>query len=212
MPLSDWYELIDVQIFSAQTVINVYHLEKQNPAFQASEIFDAFQDSVVPSLLTVQHQSIVHSEVTVRNLADPLDFFTGVLSPDEGLITGVALTSFTAATIQFNRLRTDMKNGMKRFAAGSEATALTNFWTAGFVVDLTTLGSAVVLPWERLPFPGVEVCKFGIIKRVCTTQPPPTPCPKYRLPETDEELVFYIPLTFVVRDTIRSQVSRKRLV
>lgn len=211
MAFSDWYELLDKQTVAGDAALNVYHVAKSNPAFTAQDVFNAFQDSVLPSIIPAQHTGIDHVSVDVRSLDDPLDFFAGAPAGSSGTRAGVRLTQFSAAAIQFSRLRTDMKNGQKRFSAGIETDASGDTWEPAFLPVLTTLANAIILPWEQLAAPGVEVCRFGILKRVCTVDPPPEPCPSYRLPEDDAELVFYVPVQFVVRPTIRSQVSRKVL-
>lgn len=212
MAFSDLYEVLDRQSKGTSVILNVYHAEKVNPAFKAVDIANAFEDTIIGPQLTVQPDNLVHDKIDVRSLNDPLDFFSLIPSPNVGLIVADELTNFTAATIQFNRLRTDMKNGQKRFLAGSEGQASANVWTAAFITDLTTLGTALVTQWEDATFPGIPVCNFVIIKRICTTSPSPPCVGGYRLPLSTDPLTLYRPVTFIVRDTIRSQVSRKRLV
>lgn len=105
-----------------------------------------------------------------------------------------------------------MKNGQKRWVAGLEADIAVNDWSAGFLASMDTLGTALVGDWERAAIPGVKVCEYVILKRVCTTTPSPPCAGTYRLPENDAELVLYHPISFVSRATVRSQVSRKTLV
>ena len=212
MAFSDWYEIIDTQSTSGQIVLNVYHVQKLSPAFGANDVLSAYIDTVVPQVLAVQPISLSHDSFSARSLSEPTDFAASTISPNIGTLSGVALSTFTAATIQFNRLRTDMKNGQKRWVAGTEAQVVTNIWSAALQAALVTLGQSIISQWEDDSNPGVPVCTFGILKRICTVQPPPVPCPSYRLPESDAELLFYTPSSFNVRDTVRSQVSRKRLV
>lgn len=212
MALADWFEILDKQERGGQSILNVYHVQRSSGSITATDIVTAFVDWVMPLILPIQPSEVAHTSIEVRNLDDPTDFSTGTFSPNVGTIAGSAMTSFTAATIQFNRRRLDMKNGQKRWVAGSEAIAASNSWGATFMTDLDLLGDAIVAPWEKDAAPGVDVCTFGIIKRVCVGSPPPVPCVKYRLPETDGELEFYTPVTFISRESIRSQVSRKKLI
>lgn len=211
MAFSDWYEIKDHQTAIGQPVLNVYHVQRENIGVNAVAISDAFQNIVLGNLLSLQDPSVVHTILEVASLSDPTDFFTVVPSPNLGTRAGDPLAQFNAASIQFNRTRTDMKNGQKRFSAGVEADIAGNEWFAPFMAELTTLADAMIATWFTAAAPAVPICDYGILKRVCTVQPPPSPCPSYRLPEDDAELQFYFPVTSVPRLTIRSQVSRKVL-
>lgn len=103
-----------------------------------------------------------------------------------------------------------MKNGQKRWQVGVETDGDGNNWVPPFLTTLETIRDPMLARWFTDALPAVGVCDYGIIQRVCTVQPPPTPCPSYRLPETDLELQFFIPTTAIIRSVVRSQVSRKR--
>lgn len=105
-----------------------------------------------------------------------------------------------------------MKNGQKRWVAGSETEMSGNDWITGFLVDLDVLAQAVIANWIDDAAPGVPVANFCIVQRVCKTAPSPPCVGGYRLPEDQEEYISYFPTSYIVRDTIRSQVSRKRLI
>ena len=212
MAFSDLYEIKDFQDVSQQNILNIYHAAKLNPAFDAADVLQSYLDSVLPSVLSIQVIALDHSRFECQSLDDPLDFATATVTPSVGLKGGIGLSTFSAATIQFNRLRTDMKNGQKRWVAGNEDDIVTNLWDATFLGLLDVLGQALINNWEDDSNPGVPVATYTIIKRVCTVDVDPLPCPSYRLPENDEELVSYAPTSFSARDTVRSQVSRKRLV
>jgi hypothetical protein len=105
-----------------------------------------------------------------------------------------------------------MRNGQKRWPLGLEADNNGNLWVAGFITECLDLANAIINPWQLDSAPGVDVCDYGILKRICITSPSPPCVGGYRLPENDGELTFFIPLVAVIRSTVRSQVSRKRLV
>lgn len=213
MAFADLYEIRDNQAMSAQSILNVYHVTKLNPSFTALNVLQAYFDTVYDAVRNVQPVSLVHGTVEVESLSDPLDFNSGTSVPDVGTVAGVALSTSLAATIQFNRLRTDMKNGQKRWIAGTESSVTTNFWGATLLALLATLGTAIVGNWEEAANPGIPVCRYIVLKRFCTVLPSPPCTGTYRLPENDAEAaISYVPTTFSVRDTVRSQVSRKRLV
>lgn len=212
MAFSDLYEIKDHQVMAQQNILNIYHAEKLNPAFDAADVLQSYLDTVLDSVRAIQVSDLDHTLFECQSLADPLDFSTSTVTPSVGLKLPPGLSTFTAATIQFNRLRTDMKNGQKRWVAGNENDVVTNLWDATFLTLLDTLGQALINNWEDNTNPGVPVATYVIIKRVCTVDVEPLPCPSYRLPESDTELVMYSPTSFSARNTIRSQVSRKRLV
>ncbi len=209
---TDLYEVLDLQSIGGEPVLNAYQVERTSGAFAALDIAVAFIDSLGSLIRDIQHIGVTHDIVQVRSLSDPTDFATAVMSPNTGVLAGTQLTNFSAATIQYNRRRTDMNNGQKRYAAGDESQAAGNQWIAGFLTTIQILADRTVQAWEKAAAPGVSVCTLVIIQRICTTSPSPPCVGGYRLPLSTDPLVFYTPTTALVRDTIRSQVSRKRLV
>jgi len=212
MAFSDLYEVLDLQSIGGEPILNAYQVERASGAFAALDVAVAFIDSLGTVIRNVQHTTVIHDIVTVRSLDDPTDFASAVMSPNAGTLTGPQLANFNALTIQFNRRRTDMNNGSKRFAAGTEGQATGNSWDAPFLVTAQILADRLVTPWERAAAPGIDVCSLVILQRVCTTSPSPPCVGGYRLPLSTDPLVMYTPISALVRDTIRSQVSRKRLV
>jgi len=211
MALSDWYEVIHEFVSEGESMLNVYHALRADAGRDAGEIVEAFNDSVMPDMANIQYVGVTNVIYTARNLDDPFDFATRVPGDPVGLRPGANFATFNAVTVQFNRQRTDMKNGQKRWYAGVEPDNNGAVWDAAFLTSVGVVATAVLNPWELSGVPGVPVCNFGILQRICVIQPPPTPCVAFRLPKTDAELQFYIPNTAIVRATVRSQVSRKRL-
>lgn len=210
MGISDIYQVIDKQVFGTTSVNNIYQVERDNAAITASVIAEAFEDRVITPLLPLQDGALSHTVIEVQNLGDPTDFATRIPAPNVGTRVGEPFASFVAAAIQFNRTRTDIKNGQKRFVVGVETDADGNNWLAAFVTSMETVRDPILALWFTDALPAAPVCNFIVVKRICTVQPPPDPCLSFRLPETDAELLFYNPTTGIVRSVIRSQVSRKR--
>lgn len=212
MGWTDAYELRDHQTFTQQSVLNVWHVERSDASVVAGEIITAYIDTVMPDIRAIQPDTLDHTLIECQSLSEPTDFASATFTPSAGLLAGTTLTAFNAAAIQFNRRRTDMKNGQKRWVAGNEAQAVGNLWAAGFMVLLNALGTKILTTWQRTASPGVPVCEYVIVQRVCDKFDTEGRCVKYRLPETLAEYLSYQPLTFIARDTIRSQTSRKRLI
>lgn len=214
MALTDYWQVKDNMVAGQQRSLNVYHVKRILAGATAQMVAEAFDFSILTlNYLGMQATNLDRSTIEVENLGDPTDFVAYDSSAKGGTDTGDTLVTFNAASIQFNRTRIDMKHGQKRFVVGNDADELLGVWNAAFLAQLALLGQTIIDPWTTLAAPAVDVCSFVILKRFCV-DPLQDPCQVYRLPNTDTEVdsFHYVPLTFTVRDRIRSQVSRKVLV
>lgn len=214
MALADFWEVKDNQVLAGLNILNVYHAKRVLAGADATEVGNAFFNSVLTLNLTaLQDDNLTRSVIEVRNLGTPTDFATIDSSSRPGTDAGDHPAIFNAATIQFNRTRTDMKNGQKRFLFGSETDQSNGVWDAAFLTDLATVGASIIAAWKTAAAPAVDVCSFVILKRFCVVSGQ-SPCLKYRLPDTSAEIDanHYVPLTMTTRSRIRSQVSRKKLI
>ncbi len=209
MALIDMYQITHKATNVSQNLLNVYHVERSAGTVTASDIAQAFQDSIMASLIALQNTVTLYDSVFVENLDDPTDFDTLIQTGQAGGRLGANAPTGLAFEIRFPRERRDMHDGFKRWGGLSEETFSSQDLAAAFIADMGLLGDNLVLTWEQASAPGVAVCDYVIIKRICTVQPPPTPCPSYRLPETTAELVFYKPLKHQEKTTVRTQVSRR---
>ncbi len=214
MPLIDFYEVRDFQVRASQETLNVYHYENLGSGGPAVNIGQAFIDTVLPVLRPLQPASLQRTFLEVQNLGSPFDFATIDTSGLPGTRAGSSLATFVAATIQLNRTRTDIKNGMKRFSCGVEADIGANQWEAAFLTSLTGLADILVVPLELSGSPGISRAQLVVLKRFCTTAPSPPCAGVYRLPNTDAEIDGnnYVPISATRRAKVRSHVSRKELV
>ena len=214
MALTDFWEIKDNQIYNGQPVLNVYHAKRILAGATAGTVGQAFLDAILTGgLLAMQPNGIGRTTLEVANLGDATDFASIGDSSYVGVLTSADLPSFNVATIQFNRTRNDMKNGQKRFFAGTEAEQTDGVWVAGMLTLMNTLGTAIVTPWETIASPGVDVCEFVILRRFCVVAGQ-DPCLAYRLPKDSAEIDawHYAPFSILSRDKVRSQVSRKILI
>ena len=213
MALTDFWQLKDNQVYDGKSVLNVYHLKRILVTANAQDVIDAFVNSVLTfDFLAAQSIEISRTTIECENLGDPTDFASFNSAGLPGTDLGAFPSTFTAASIQFNRTRTDMKNGQKRFAMGTEADISNGVWIAAFVAGLQTFGDNIVTAWVTAAAPLVDVCEYAILKRFCVV-PAQDPCVKYRLPVNDAEIdaFHYVPSQALVRTQARSQVSRKIL-
>lgn len=214
MPLLDFYEIRDFQAFDGQQILNIYHYKKVDPGATATVMGTAFIESILPTLVLQQVVGITRTVLEVENLGSPFDFAAIDTSGSPGAAVGAPLSSFEAASIQLNRTRNDMKNGAKRLAAGTEGSKNGNDWAAPFITAMQVIADLLVTPIVLDATPLVDRGELVVLKRFCTVQPPPSPCPSYRLPDTDLEIDanHYVPVTATMSAVARSQVSRKRLL
>jgi len=212
MALSDFWELKDNQILSGKAILNVYHLKRISGGASAVDVANAFTNTVlVSAFLDMQDDNLTRTTIEVRNLGTPTDFvaldssgFPGTDTADHGPV-------FNVASIQFNRTRTDMKNGQKRFTVGNDNDQSDGVWDATMISEIQALGTTIHNPWQTAAAPAVDVCSFVILKRFCIV-PGQDPCKAYRLPDNTEiDDWHYVPTSKIVRSRIRSQVSRKVL-
>lgn len=213
MALADFWELKDNQSFNGKPVLNVYHLKRIDGGANAGNIAQAFLDWILLGfVVNIQPDGVTRTTVDVENLGSPTDFASIDSSAFPGGVVGQEVPGFNAATIQFNRTRTDMKNGMKRFVAGTEGEMTEGSWVPGFITLLDGVAARILDPWEEIIGPGVDLVSFCILKRFCV-DPVEDPCTVYRLPNTSVEIDanHYVPTNSLTRARVRSQVSRKIL-
>ncbi len=213
MARTDFWELKDNQKVGQIDILNVYHCKKILAGATAVDIANAYINSVLTvGTLNMQDDLLTRSNIVVQNLGDPTDFAIVDSSGFPGLDVNDHVPLFVAVAIQFNRTRTDMRHGQKRWVMGNETDMLQGIWDATMQAEISTLGTAVITPWRTAAAPGVDVCAFAILKRFCVVEGQ-TPCLKYRLAKDDPEIdgFHYIPTTFTIRNNARSQVSRKAL-
>ncbi len=214
MALTDFWQLKDHQIIAGRDILNVYHAKRILAGANSQTVALAFINTVLtPTFLAMQDNNLARTVVECENLGDPTDFVSEDSSAFPGTDVGDHPAIFNAATIQFNRTRTDMKNGQKRFLMGNDNDAVDGVWDAGFQADLATVAASIIVPWKTAAAPAVDVCAFVILKRFCVVDEQ-EPCLAYRLPNTNTEIddKHYVPVSTIARDRIRSQVSRKRLI
>ncbi len=214
MALTDFWEVKDNQQISGQNILNIYHVKRILAGANAQAVGDAFINSILTAgFLGLQDDILTRTLVEVANLGDETDFAAVDSSGSPGTDVGDHPAIFNAAAIQFNRTRTDMKNGQKRFVMGNDNDAAGGLWDATFLSTLGAVATSIHTPWRTAAAPAVDVCAFVILKRFCVVGGQ-DPCLQYRLPNTSTEIDgnHYVPSSSVTRDRVRSQVSRKRLV
>lgn len=211
MALADVLEIRAPSEIGAFKFLNVWHVLRSSSSFDATKIANSFVDTVLSDILPLLTSSVEYTAVNVKNLGDAEDFVELPLTAKVGTRAGTNDPFFNVFTLRFPRLRTDMRDGRKRIGPTQEEAHSGNNLAAAYITDMDTLGTSMIGAWEETASPGVTVCRYIIVKRVCDAFDAAGKCTKYRLPETDGELIFYQPISRVSESTVRSQTSRKVL-
>lgn len=209
MALTDMYNVVHDMTLLGRNMLNVYQCERTSPIESAGSISDAFQNSVLPIIRLWQSDEVVNNELRIFNLGTSTDFGTFTLSGALGLRIGTDGPAFISGEVKFPSIDRAVRTGFKRFGGMLESDDSNGVLNGAAVTLLDNIGAAMIASWLATS-DAHAVCNFVIIKRVCTTVPPPgDPCPQYRLPLTGDPLVFYQPNQRITVLSTRSQVSRR---
>lgn len=212
MAIADFWEIKDNYAAGTKQMLNVYHVKRILVGANATDVGQAFIDTIlIGDLLFMQDNGVSRSVVEVRNLGTVTDFTEIDSSAHPGTRVGEALPNFTAVGITLLRTRTDIHAGQKRYYAGVEADKDGNLWDATFAALIDGLATSLLVPWEKISAPGIGVCQLVVLKRFCVVAGQ-DPCLKYRLPLNSAEIDanHYVPISTRTEDLLTSQVSRKR--
>lgn len=203
MALADVYELRVSGTVLGEAWNLVFHALRANSGYDALDVVDAAYDTWNTALVNSMTADVTLLSYEAKSLGNPLDFYSVGLSVNGGVGSSLTVSPFLAATVRFTRLRTDMNHGYKRIPGIGE-----DFISDGVLsgTQFTNIGSwaaLLVSNWENASAPGTSVANYIIVKRVLDAG-------KYRLPETDGELIYYQPASYVVSPYVSTQNSRKR--
>lgn len=126
MATGDLWQLIDVQTYQAQQVLNVYYFKQlANPSVGTSlaALGTAFVNIYLPVILPLQHDLLRHTDVIITNLDNEDEFVTAPTGFD-GEVAGDGMPPFVSWGFRFNRSSRLVRNGAKRIGGVPES--LTN--------------------------------------------------------------------------------------
>jgi len=210
MALTDIYQLTALGTYQAKPANNVWHVERLGTGFSATDVNQAFNDHVRADQLALQQPGLEITELKTFNLGVPTDFENLPLTGAIGTRAGTRAAQFVAFAFRFPTTNRDIRSGRKRFGGAAEDIATGEDIAAAFITDMNTLGASIIDPWETAAAPGVDVCRYVVLKRVKVVDPV-TGAVTYRLPETDAELKFFAPVASISQNTLRTQNTRKAL-
>ena len=204
MAEGDVYQVVHVQSYRGQQILNVYFYRQAAPILVgdiAQQMADTFESEVVPAVAAVQTDDLDHIELRVTNLFNPAEEATSPLA-GTGAITGTdTQASFDAVGFRLNQDNGALRNGSKRIGGiPSDADTDGVIDTPTYVTALIALGTAMALGLDA----GIVSNAFipVIVGRILDGG-------SYRLPENAGEAVLGNILEAVFNANTTSQTSRK---
>ena len=204
MALNDVYELVDVQTFGGQTMLNAYFYQQRAAILAGNipqQLADTFVTNVLPSIRAVQTADTRHTEIRVRNLFNESENVTSLVS-----LAGTSGDPDTAAPFEAVGFRLKQDNGAIRNGAKRIGGIQGNIAEDGVIVDtgivtaLLAIGTAMVLGLDV----GIVANAFlpVIVKRLLVAG-------KYELPDSLADAVVGTVTDALYNANETSQVSRK---
>lgn len=200
----DVYEIVDVSVQAGQEVLNVYFYKRNavtlvgNPAQQVA---DAYDGQMMPLIVPVQNPDILHTEIRVRNLYDPTDTYTKLISEAGESTDENSEAVFNAVGYKLAQDNGSIRNGAKRYG-GLPSTVFEDgvVVDTGFITLLVALGVGLASGMDI----GViaDALVPVIVKRILDGG-------NYRLPENSGEGVLGTVTSAVFNPFETSQTSRK---
>lgn len=147
MAVGNVLQLIDRQITLAQECINVYYFEIVSDATggtNSETLASAFISATLPDLLAIQSIECTHTEINVKNLNDPTDFHTTILTTaNQGSVSGDCMPPYVAWSFQFVRGSLASRHGWKRISGVPESGNFNGVAAAAFTAPLTAVANAM---------------------------------------------------------------------
>lgn len=199
----DIYQVIDRQDNNGQECLNVYFFRRDSvvgTGTDAQALWVAFYDNVLPAIQPVQNTSVIHNNLTVRNLFDDEDAWDEDISVAGTVTNADEMPIFNAINVTLSHDNPSIRPGSKRY------TGLDELWNVNGVLSGATPIAAYTTLTDQLASPlpeGVIDTWFPVVvQRILEAG-------VYRLPTTIEEAVFGGIIAAVFNTLISSQNSRK---
>jgi len=200
--VGDVLQLTDEGEQASQQCLNVYFYRLDTPVVgNAAEMLCAsWIDQVLPEIVSWQASDFVHKSVSVKNLFNPSEEFTELMSePGERDVD--VFPTFNAVGFRLIGDNAAVRDGQKRFAGVPEDSAEDGVFTdTTFLAAMVTLGTAIV---AGLPI-GLDIDALipVIVQRIADGD-------GYRLPTNAGEAVLSEVIDSLFNIDVTSQTSRK---
>lgn len=208
--IGDVIELVHEQTYLGQQVNNVFYFQNNDAAGTLTTLATWFETNVVPKTKTIQNDLVTHVNLRLRNLFLDAETHEEPLTGTGAKVSGLEeLPSYIAQSVRFDHVQGGLRPGFKRWTGMLETQIENGLLRAGNVTELETLAAELIQPPTTPNTGWVPV----IVQRICETpnpDPEATPsCLKYRLPESQAELITGVPTSFEASPQPTSQNSRK---
>lgn len=206
----DVIELVHEQTYLGQSVNNVYYFQNNDVAGTLVTLADWFEANVVVQLKDFQLDLVTHVNLRLRNLFLDAETHEEPLTGTGAVVSGMEeLPAFFAASCRFDHVQGDLRPGFKRWAGLGENHLEDSLIRPANVTMLEEVAALLIQPPSVANTGWVPV----VVKRVCET-PNPDPdavpsCLKYRLPESQAELITGTLTSYEVYTQPTTQNSRK---
>lgn len=199
---NDVFQLIDVQNQEGQQILNVYYWRQDalTAGNGAEQLVTSFIDQFLPDVLAVQTVDVTHTSVSAKNLYNPSEEYTELIS-ETGALTSAALPTFNAVGFQLVGDNASVRDGAKRIAGVTEEGQ-----GDGTIVDATILSALTALAVTMATGLDVglatELFSPVIVKRILDGG-------NYRLPTSQAEDTISKITSALFNPRVTSQTSRK---
>ena len=202
------YELRLVQSMGAAGFAHnvFYYVETLDELPLASnDLWNEFNDTVLPEINTIQWSTVTNSEMMVRSLYDPNDFVIAPLTGAGDLVEG-GLPPFVCWSFRTGRKRNDMRRGRKRFVGVTEPKQDAGVVSGTFATELANVADFLAMTLETTSEDGDATFVPITVKRIKEISEEGVV--SYRLPITPGEAIYVVADDWAY-DKISTQNTRK---
>jgi len=206
MPLSDIYLLVHKQTFGSEVLENAYTFVKLDEGTSV-DLNNGFAEDILPAIQQIQCAQIVTQELNTYCLGNLGDSNIKDINTAGHLTGEQMLPVFNAVGYTFRPSSRVVRPGSKRIAGIPESDQVDGTITnSAYITDMNTLKAAF---GAYVSDDDTNFFALCIVKRVKYNPDPEKPDHfAYRLPETDEELVYSQIGAVRTSTKITHQVSR----
>lgn len=145
MAPGDIYQILDKQTLLGQEVLNVYYYKSDGGSgLQAEDLGDAFIDQMLPDIVAMQSNELVHTEIQVNCVTNLDDFHIHPLvTGNIGEFTQSVNDPFGAYGFELIRSTRATRNGSKRIGGVPDTVVTDGVISSGAITLADTLATTM---------------------------------------------------------------------
>lgn len=200
--LNDVFMVTDISQCLGQECINVYFY-RQNVVGDnsADDVLDSFEGQVLPAVLALQTDDVLHTTLIAQNLYTPSERASRTISEVGANTGGNTMNNFTAYGFSLNQDNGAIRNGSKRIVGVQDDVSVDGVITDATYIDLIADLAGVLATTLDLGI--IATFVPTIVKRILVS------AGEYRLPANSGEAVLGSVVEAVWNPLLTSQTSRK---